>query len=594
MATITKRVAVATLGAAIALSAVAACSSSGGDEKTPTSGSPTAPTSTAPTSSSTPAGKKGGTLYYTTGTRSAEHWDPQRMYIGRDLAIAAKLFMRNLTQLGPNNELLPDLATTTGEASTDLKTWSFTLRTDAKWEDGSTITCEDVKYGASRTYAQDIITGGPTYAFQFLDIPATPNDKAFATTYHGPYTKVGQADFDKAVSCAGDKITFKLKKPVGDFNYAVSTALGEFAAFKASQDKGDKSNFAVFSAGPYKLEGTWDVAKHGTFVRNDNFDPASDPAGLRAAFPDKIVFLPEMPTETVYDRLLKDAGEDKNLITDRNAPPAYLARAAAQAARFVNSNSPYNWYLTPNFKTLTNPKVREALAKSTDVEAYIAAEGGPSVAVPATGIVNPGLGESGGYKKFDPVRPVPADFEGAKALLKEAGVKIPYPIHYTYQGGTPTSDKTAAALKAGWEKAGFAVTLEGLSDTYYDVIQKPSNAEKYDVTQAGWGADWPSASTVIPPLFDSRVNLSSSSNGSDYGWYKNDATNAAMDAAFAEPDPAKAAADWAAIDESLAKEVAYIPLDITKNIRLYGSNVNYVDNDGTNGFPDLGAISLKS
>ena len=39
-------------------------------------------------------------------------------------------------------------------------------------------------------------------------------------------------------------------------------------------------------------------------------------------------------------------------------------------------------------------------------------------------------------------------------------------------------EKCAAALKAGWEKAGFKVTLNELTDTYYDVIQNPSNANE--------------------------------------------------------------------------------------------------------------------
>ena len=57
----------------------------------------------------------------------------------------------------------------------------------------------------------------------------------------------------------------------------------------------------------------------------------------------------------------------------------------------------------------------------------------------------------------------------AKKLLQESGEKLPYPIKYTYQGGTPTRDKAAAALRPGWEKAGFKVTLDPLTDTYYDV-----------------------------------------------------------------------------------------------------------------------------
>ena len=72
------------------------------------------------------------------------------------------------------------------------------------------------------------------------------------------------------------------------------------------------------------------------------------------------------------------------------------------------------------------------------------------------------------------------------------------------------------------------------------MIQNPSNATKYDITWAGWGADWPSASTVIPPLFDSRVNLSSASNGQDYGYYDNADVNKKIDAALTRDRPEQA------------------------------------------------------
>ena len=272
MARFGKRAAVATLGAALALTTVAACSSSGnGGGKSVSSNKP------------------GGTLYYSTGTRNVEHWDPQRMYIGRDLANASRMFYRTLTMLSGDNKLMPDLATDTGKASNGNKTWQFTLRTGPTWQDGSPVTCEDVKYGVSRTFAQDVITGGPNYALQFLNIPATPDDKTFSTAYHGPYTKVGQSYFDKAVTCNGQTITFNLKKSVGDFNYTVSGALMEFAPFKASQDHGDKSNYQVFSDGPYMLSGTWVDGKGGTFVRNPQLQPqdrqhrgASGPARTRS------------------------------------------------------------------------------------------------------------------------------------------------------------------------------------------------------------------------------------------------------------------------------------------------------------------------
>ena len=82
------------------------------------------------------------------------------------------------------NEIQPDLATDTGTPNADATSWSWTLIDGAKWEDGTPVTCEDIKYGVSRTFATDLITNGPSYAIQFLDIP---QDKDGNSTYKGPY-----------------------------------------------------------------------------------------------------------------------------------------------------------------------------------------------------------------------------------------------------------------------------------------------------------------------------------------------------------------------------------------------------------------------
>jgi peptide/nickel transport system substrate-binding protein len=198
-------------------------------------------------------------------------------------------------------------------------------------------------------------------------------------------------------------------------------------------------------------------------------------------------------------------------------------------------------------------------------------------------VPNPNFGEAAG-----------GDVEGAKQLLEESGETLPYPIKLTYPIGSDASQKAFAALKATYDEAGFNVTLDGLdpSGPYYDTVQKPGSDS--DLIWGGWGADWPSISTVIPPLFDSRINLTKASNGQDYGNYKSDEVNAAMDAAAAETDIDKANQMWSDVDNMLAEDVAYIPLDTTKFYFLHGSNVeNYVNAVGTFGYPDLGVISVK-
>jgi len=536
-------------------------------------------------------GTKGGTLQYLT-QRPTEHLDPQRVYIGRDITNLNRLAYRGLvsypittdTTKGTTPE--PDLATDTGTASNDSKTWKFTLKDGVKWQDGSEITCADLKYGVSRSFATDVITGGPNYILGYLDVP---KGKDGLPLYNGPYKNAHQADFDKAVTCDGKTITYNFNKPFPDFPLAIASLLS-FDPYKKSQDQGDKSNYAVFSDGPYKLQGKWDTAKGGTFVRNDQWDQATD--DIRKALPDKITFTQGLSNEVIAARLIADSGADQQAVTDRVVPPASYSQITGPVKdRSVLVNSPYVDYLLPNFNKLKNPKVREALKLATNSQAERNAEGGEKAAKPAESIVNPSVIGYQANSAFDFSET--GDIAAAKKMLQESGEKLPYPIKYTYSGGTPTTDNAASALANTWEKAGFKVTLDPLTDTYYDIIQKPT--ADGDVFWGGWGADWPSISTVIPPLFDSRINLTANSNGQDYGNYRSDKVNKMIDEAAAMSDVQDQAKKYAEIDAQLGKDVAYIPTEVTQFYLLYGSKVTgYINTPASNGYPDLGAIGVTS
>ena len=536
---------------------------------------------------------KGGTVY-SLELSVTQTLDPQRMYTGRNLYDFGRLIYRGLVQF-PSGEAdpvkgqtpIPDLATDTGQSNEDATEWSFTLKDGPKWQDGKPVTCEDLKYGVSRTFATDVITGGPNYIIGYLDVPEGADGEP---VYKGPYTGEGQAEFDKAVTCDGNTITYRFKKPWPDFPLAIAS-LRSFDPFRADLDKGDKSKFLGFSNGPYMLDGTWSEDTGGTFVRNPEWDGTEDTN--REANPDSFVFQIGIETEVIIDRLIADQGDDQNAISTRSVTPAQYPQITGDVAdRAVNFESPYSNYLLPNFNRVTNLKVRQALALATNRGAYVGALGGDKASSPSLSIVNPStpgyvanpnFGEAAG-----------GDVEGAKKLLEESGETLPYPIKFTYPIGSDASEKAFAALKATYDEAGFDVTLDGLdpSGPYYEQIQKPGSDS--DLIWGGWGADWPSVSTVIPPLFDSRVNLTKASNGQDYGNYKSDEVNAAMDAASAETDIEKANQMWSEVDNMLAEDVAYIPLDTTKFYFLHGSNIeNYVNSSGTSGYADLGVISVK-
>ena len=541
-------------------------------------------------------GSKGGTAVFFNGPRFTEHWDPQRMYIGRDLNNSGRLFYRSLVAYPASNDKtkgttpVADLATDTGTTNDGGKTWSFTVKDGVKWQDGKAITCEDFKYGASRNFATDVIIGGPAnYLFTYLDIPT---GKDGLPEYKGPYKKTGQDLFDKAVTCDGNTITYHMKKPWPDFPQSIAS-LRYLDPYRQDLDKGDASNFNIISNGPYMLEGKWTEGTGGKFVRNPNWDEKTDT--IRKALPNEWDFREGDQDEAIYEQLFADSGDAQYGVTERRVPPTFYGRLAEAGDRYTHVESPFVDYVLPNFNSpvFKNQACRQALALATDKAAWIKAGGGDKAFTPAYSVVNPSVP---GYTENPAFKNIPdnGDANAAKAKLADCPAAKPVKIKFTYSGGTPTSDKQAAALKQAWDAAGFKTELDPLSDTYYSVIQKPD--ADFDVTWGGWGADWPSIGTVIPPLFDSRINITGSSNGNDYGNYKGGPeVNKMIDDAYAETDLNAAAGKWAAVDAKLGDDVAYIPLEITLFNFLHGSKITgYSNNVSTNGYADLAVIGVKS
>ncbi|MBO9521259.1 MAG: ABC transporter substrate-binding protein [Nocardioidaceae bacterium] len=574
MASFKKRIIAVTAGSLLLSGALAACGSSDdnkGDGGGKSSGA-----------------SKGGTLFFKVED-PIDHWDPQRTYVGTDISKQSRLVYRELVTFGDSDDPvesakpIADLATDTGTSEEGGKVWKFTVRDGVKWQDGKPVTCEDVKYGASRNFATDVITGGPSfYVLSYLDIPA---DADGTPKYKGPYTKVGQDLYDKAVTCEGNTITYRFNKPWPDFPLAIA-ALHMMSPYRADKDQGDKSNYQIFSNGPYMLEGTWDKASGGTLVRNPEY--GNDETDSRKALPDKITFQIGDKQETTYDALFADSGTAKCTVSDNRIPPSMFSQIPGAQDRYQNPESPYVDYLWFNTKKLDLP-VRQALATATNREGWINAGGGDRAYIPAYSVVNPTVA---GYKENPVYKDIPlaGDPEAAKKILSDAGVKMPYKLDLRYPQ-SDTADKQAAALKATWDKAGFAVSLSPEGDVYYSNIQKPDH--NYDVGWAGWGADWPSPMTVLPPLFDSRANITSGSLGQDYGKYVGKDFNAKISEAQNSTDLDAQISALQAADDILAKDMVYMPLEISKFNWLAGSNVDFHVTPASNSFPDLGLIGLK-
>ena len=531
-------------------------------------------------SSSSGGGDKGGTLTFLTTSEQFNHLDPQRNYTGEDLAFSSAYYARTLTayKMSPDGtkagELVGDLATDTGKASNGGKTWAFTLRDGVKWEDGSDVTCADVKYGVSRTFAQTVITDGPTYAISLLDIP---KDSEGNSVYKGPYetSKNDTAAFDKAVQCSSDgkTITFNLKQPAGDFNYTVT--LSAFAPVPKAKDTGEKYDDSVQSNGPYKIA-EYTKGQQLVLERNTNWSAASDT--YRPALPDKIVVKFSLETTTIDQRMMADAGEDQTAVSRDALDTASLTTVFNDArfeSRRVNDFDPYSRYIAINAKKIPNLKQRQAIVAAADRAAMRTIAGGSFAGDLADGVIKPNLpadyAKSGMWDgMYGAAIPDTGNPDLAKKLIAESGAPMPT-VTYQY-GKTPVNDKVAASLQASEARAGIKIKLAPLpTGEYYSIVQDPTKEE--GLARAGWGPDWLNASTVIPELF-------TPAGGFNLTQADDKAFTAASDAAKGETDRAKQGDAWKSLNKQAMQNAWVLPTLFGRTQRLAGSKVGNVSGDG--------------
>ncbi len=525
-------------------------------------------------------GQKGGTLTFLTTNEQFNNLDPQRNYTGEDLAFSSAYLARTLTayKLSPDGtqagQLVGDLATDTGKPTDGGKTWTFTLRSGVKWEDGSDVTCADIKYGISRTFAQTVITDGPTYAISLLDIP---KDSKGNSTYKGPYTTSNNdtAAYDKAVSCSADgkTITFKLNQAVGDFNYTVT--LSSFAAVPKAKDTAEKYGDKIVSDGPYKIT-EYTKGQQLVLERNTNWSPASD--SYRSAYPDKIVVKFALDSSTIDQRMMADQGEDQSAISIDSLQTASLTTVFKDPrfeARRVNEFDPYVRYLAINTKKVPNLKQRQAILVAADRAALRTIAGGSFAGDLADGVIKPNLpadyAKSGMWDgMFGAQVPDTGNPDLAKQLIQQSGSPMPT-ITFQY-AKTPDNDKMAASLQASEAKAGIKIKLSPLPPgSYYSIVQDPTKAEA--LISAGWGPDWLNASTVIPELFTpgGGFNLSQANDK---------AFNDAVAAAKAETDRAKQGQMWKDLNKQAMQQAWVLPTRFGREQRLAGSKVGSGSGDG--------------
>ncbi|HEY7024511.1 MAG TPA: ABC transporter substrate-binding protein [Candidatus Limnocylindrales bacterium] len=532
------------------------------------------------------SGTPGGTIYMLKNATDFDYYDPQRVYTGEDLAFFGATIMRGLVayKYSPDPAegvtIVPDMATDLGTHDADAKTWSFTLRDGITWQDGSPVKCEDIKYGVSRTFS-DVITGGPTYAIAYLDIPKADDG---SSAYKGPYSGEGQDLFDQAVTCDGNTITFHLGQTVSDFNF--TTTLGMFAVPNPVDHPGvdTAENYvgdAVWSDGPYQIT-SYTPDQGGSLIldRNPNWNRASD--DYRGAYPDKWEVDFGLDLKVIDQRLMQSTGNDAFAIDYGGIQPENLTTIFSDshtanttyAGRAFSDFDPYTRYYWINTASVKDLAVRQAMAVALDRSAIRLNGGGDFVGDFADGAIKPNIGQDYAPTGFwdtmlGEAVPDNGDPTYAAKLMSDAGITPPT-LTWNY-AISPTGDKNAAIVKDSLEKAGFKVKIAGIDPAhYYSTVF--DNSLKGDFGTGGWGADWPNATTVIPPLFTDEggwnlSNVEDGVGGAPADW------NAQVKDAQTTVDRSAQATKWQTLNSAAMQQVFIIPTFFGLAQDMGGTNV---------------------
>ncbi|MEV0269937.1 ABC transporter substrate-binding protein [Hamadaea sp. NPDC050747] len=530
--------------------------------------------------------KKGGTLKYAISS-NWDSTDPGDTYYGLSWNLI-RTYTRALTMFkiepgSGSQTLVGDLAQDVGQTNDGGKTWTYKLRPGLKFEDGTPITSKDVEYAVSRSLEKGTLVNGPTYFNDFLDLKG----------YQGPYTSKGEDN--PAIDTPDDQtIVFHLKQAFGGFDYFAM--LPSTAPVPQAKDTGVKYKEHPVSSGPYKFE-SYQQDKSFTLVRNDQWDPSTDPN--RKALPDRYEITIGANADDIDNRII--SGDLHVDIAGTGVQPAALSRVLGDPTLKARADNPSSARLNytsinPKVAPLDNIECRKAVLYAADRTLYQQAYGGPLAGGDiATGLLPPVIP---GFQKLD-IYPAGADNKGdldkAKASLAACGHPDGFATNMAYRAERPKEKAVAEGLQQSLARVGIKLTLKAYPTGDYFALYagKPSfrNSNNLGLMTNSWGADWNDGFGFLQQITDSRVirDTGGSSNLS----VMIPEVDKLIDQAIAETDKAKREAIWAQVDKRVMEEAVILPGVWAKQVTLRGVGVSNVFVNEAFGMYDFTTMGLQ-
>jgi 4-phytase/acid phosphatase/peptide/nickel transport system substrate-binding protein len=384
------------------------------------------------------AQKQGGTL--TVGLElDIPGFDPLKVGVFDTAAnIAAALIFETLTGLDDNGKPFPKLALS-WSSSADYKTWTFKLRPDVKFSDGTPFNAQAVAWNYAR---QKDPKNNCRCAFYVANIVSVEAKDDLTVVYNMT---------DPVVS-----LPAQLARPSQNSSMQSPSAI---------QAKGDDYNRNPVGTGPFVVK-SWTAGDRMVLERNPNYWNKGRP------YLDRVVLRPLPDSQSRFaslksgetDLVWADEFEADNIMRAQKDP-------ALQVLSFAGSGAAVN-AINTKVPPLDDIRVRQALVMALDRKKLSAALTN-GLARPAS---NP-YGD-GSWVKCKDDGALPEDPKKAAELIKEYGKPVSFKMLFT---ATPRGRANGQLLQQLWKNVGVNMEIEQVDQATF-----PPRAFQRKFEVIGW------------------------------------------------------------------------------------------------------------
>jgi len=490
------------------------------------------------------AGSGRGTLVFA-GASDPTYLDPALVSDGESFRITEQIY-EGLVQLVPGKtSIKPELATKT-TLSRDGKTYTFTLRRNIKFHDGTRFNAAAVCANFNRWY---------NFSGPFQDASATYYYQAIFSGFKRNESSSLSAPLYSSCRAKGQYTAIvKLRRKNGPF--LPSLSLSAFAMQSPTAMKRYGANQGELRNGVFRPTGSY-AFEHPTGTGPFRFVSwkvgekveLAEFKGYRGDNKPKLARIIVRPISTATGRLQALQSGEVNAYD--LADPAHLGTIRSNSSLKVVNRPSFNvGYVTINSKLPPMDKlnVRKAVAHGLDrsgvVRSFYSGRG-----VVANEFMPPGLlGYEPNVVKY------PFNPERSKTLLRAAGLSLPVEIDFWYPTGVsrpymPNPKLNFEAFAASLERSGFKVNAHS-APWRPDYVAKVNEGSAGHLNLIGWSGDYGDPDNFVGTFFQ---------NYSPQFGFRNGTITRLLDAGEATINAKKRSLIYKQVNRELMKLVPGVP-----------------------------------